>query len=37
MPKMRIELDSEVVEKLKKALENMEFVEEKPREEKPTE
>ncbi len=37
MAKMRIVLDAEVVEKLKKALEKMEFVEEKPVEEKPTE
>ncbi len=37
MPKMRIVLDAEVVEKLKKALEKMEFVEEKPCEERPAE
>jgi len=37
MTKMRIELEAEVVEKLKKALESMEFVEDKPVEEKPAE
>ncbi len=37
MAKMRIELDAEVVEKLKKALESMEFVEDKPCEENPAE
>ncbi len=37
MAKMKIELEAEVVEKLKKALKNIEFVEEKPTEEKPTE
>ncbi len=37
MPKMKIELDAELVEQLKKALENIEFVEEKPCEEKPAE
>jgi len=37
MTKMRIELEAEVVEKLKKALERMEFVEDKPVEEKPAE
>lgn len=37
MAKMRIELDVEVVEELKKALENIEFVEKKPCEETPAE
>ncbi len=37
MAKMKIELEAEVVEKLKKALKCVEPVEEKPCEEKPTE